>query len=58
MARKPSREELMQLALGVLPELPCKIDVLSEDGGSFALDLLQLEDELLRAVGGSLGHSP
>jgi len=51
MARKPSREELMQLALGVLPELPCQIDVLSEDGGSFALDLMQLEDELLHAFG-------
>ncbi len=41
----------MQLALGVLPELPCQIDVLSEDGGSFALDLLQLEDELIPAFG-------
>ncbi|MGN6379468.1 MAG: PilZ domain-containing protein [Gaiellales bacterium] len=51
MVRKPSREELLALALGVLPELPCGLEVLSEDGGSFVLDLFQLEDELIHAYG-------
>jgi PilZ domain len=39
----------MELALGVLPELPCQVEVLSEDGGSFALDMHVLEDELIHA---------
>ena len=31
------REQMLMLARGVLPELPCSIQVLSEDGGSFDL---------------------
>jgi hypothetical protein len=49
---QPTREELLTLALGVLPELPDTIDVLSEDGGCFPLMLDQREDDLL------LGHAP
>ena len=46
MATKPSQEELLALALGVLPPLPCQVEVLSEDGGSFDMAL---------AAGGSQG---
>lgn len=55
MATKPSQEELLQLALGVLPPLPCQVDVLSEDGGSFAMSLFdgapQGANRLLQAFG-------
>jgi hypothetical protein len=49
---EPTREELLTLALGVLPELPDTIDVLSEDGGCFPLTLEDRQDGLL------LGHAP
>ena len=49
---QPTREELLTLALGVLPELPDTIDVLSEDGGCFSLNLFEREDEML------LGYAP
>jgi hypothetical protein len=39
MATKPSQEELLALALGVLPPLPCQVEVLSEDGGGFSISL-------------------
>jgi hypothetical protein len=39
MAFKPTQQELLQLALGVLPPLPCEMEVLSEDGGSFTMAL-------------------
>jgi hypothetical protein len=49
---QPTREELLTLALGVLPELPDTIDVLSEDGGCFAVTISSREEDLL------LGHAP
>jgi len=52
MPREPTREELLTLALGVLPALPDTIDVLSEDGGCFPLVLEGREDGML------LGHAP
>lgn len=48
---KPDPEELLTLALGVLPPLPCKVDVLSEDGGSFALAVSHPEDGVLHTFG-------
>jgi PilZ domain len=47
----PDPEELLTLALGVLPALPCKLDVLSEDGGSFALSISHTEHGLMHAFG-------
>jgi hypothetical protein len=44
---KPTREELLALALGVLPELPGVVDVLSEDGGSYELRLSHIEGKVL-----------
>jgi len=41
------RVELVSLALGVLPELPSVVDVLSEGGGSYELRLSHQEDDLL-----------
>ncbi len=52
MPPEPTREELLTLALGVLPELPDTIDVLSEDGGCFPLVLEGREDGML------LGQAP
>jgi hypothetical protein len=49
---QPTREELLTLALGVLPELPDTIDVLSEDGGCFPMSISSREDDLL------LGQAP
>ena len=49
---EPTREELLTLALGVLPELPETIDVLSEDGGCFPVAIFEREDDLL------LGYAP
>ncbi len=46
---KPTREELLTLALGVLSEPPETVDVLSEDGGCFPLTIMGLEDGLLHA---------
>jgi hypothetical protein len=46
---EPTREELLTLALGVLPEPPETVDVLSEDGGCFPLTITGLEDDLLHA---------
>jgi len=37
------------LALGVLSEPPCSVDVLSEDGGSFPMQLLEVNGGLLQA---------
>jgi hypothetical protein len=51
MPRQPTRQELLELALGVLPPLPLQIDVLSEDGGSFLLGIFDREGELLHAFG-------
>src|SRR3954468_5730446 len=45
---QPDRAQLLALALGVLPELPGRLDVLSEAGGSFTLKLSACEGELLR----------
>src|SRR5207253_3984411 len=44
---EPTREELLTLALGVLPEPPQTVDVLSEDGGCFPLVIAGLEDDML-----------
>ena len=41
------RVELVSLALGVLPELPSVVDVLSEGGGSYELRLSHRENDLL-----------
>src|SRR2546423_7613949 len=49
---QPTREELLTLALGVLPELPDTVDVLSEDGGCFPLNLAEREEQML------LGYAP
>jgi len=49
---QPTREERLTLALGVLPELPDTVDVLSEDGGCFPLSLLEREEDML------LGYAP
>jgi hypothetical protein len=46
---QPNREDLMMLALGVLPPPPEKVDVLSEAGGSFPLAIAGLEDGVLHA---------
>ena len=44
------REQMLMLARGVLPELPCTIQVLSEDGGSFDLQVESEQEGLLHAV--------
>jgi hypothetical protein len=44
---QPDRAQLLALALGVLPELPGRIDVLSEAGGSFTLKLSSCDGRLL-----------
>jgi len=49
---KPNRQELLALAMGVLPPPPAIVDVLSEDGGSFPLELTSIDGELL------LGYAP
>jgi hypothetical protein len=43
-----SRADLLSLALGVLPQPPASIDVISEDGGSFRAALDGAERDLLR----------
>ncbi len=52
MSPQPTREELLTLALGVLPEPPDTIDVLSEDGGCFPLMIEDRQDGML------LGRAP
>jgi hypothetical protein len=52
MSPEPTREDLLTLALGVLPSLPDTIDVLSEDGGCIPLVLEGRQDGLL------LGQAP
>lgn len=47
----PNPADLLQLALGVFPPLPAIVEVLSEDGGGFALRLADREDDLLHAYG-------
>jgi hypothetical protein len=47
----PTPADLLQLALGVFPELPTIVEVLSADGGGFALRIADREDELLHAYG-------
>jgi PilZ domain len=47
----PTPADLLQLALGVFPPLPTIVEVLSEDGGGFALRIAAREDELLHAYG-------
>jgi PilZ domain len=51
MAQRLTREELLALALGVLPPPPFQIEVLSEDGGGFLLAIFAREGELLHAFG-------
>jgi len=46
---QPSREELLTLALGVLPPPPEQVEVLSEAGGSFLLTISGQEDGMLHA---------
>jgi hypothetical protein len=47
----PNPANLVQLALGVFPALPAIVEVLSEDGGGFAVRISGHEDELLHAFG-------
>ena len=47
----PNPANLVQLALGVFPSLTAIIEVLSEDGGGFALRISGHEDDLLHAFG-------
>ena len=46
---KPTRQEMLTLALGVLPPPPMEVEVLSEDGGAFPLRIVEQEGELLHA---------
>ena len=46
---KPTRQDLLTLALGVLPPPPTEVEVLSEDGGAFPLHIFQQEEDLLHA---------
>jgi PilZ domain len=46
---KPTRHELLTLALGVLPPPPMEVEVLSEDGGAFPIRIFEREGELLHA---------
>ena len=46
---KLTRQEMLTLALGVLPTPPAEVEVLSEDGGAFALKIVEQEGELLHA---------
>ena len=45
----PDPAVLVQLALGVFPPLPAIVEVLSEDGGGYALRVVTCEDGLLHA---------
>ena len=46
---KPTRHEMLTLALGVLPPPPMEVEVLSEDGGAFPFRIFEQEGELLHA---------
>jgi PilZ domain len=46
---KPTRHEMLTLALGVLPPPPAEVEVLSEDGGAFPLKIFGQEGELVHA---------
>ena len=43
--------ETMRSALSLLPPLPCSIDVISDEGGTFALTLAAFEGNLIYAYG-------
>jgi hypothetical protein len=45
----PTSEQLLELALGVLPAMPCAVDALSETGGSCALRLDHQDEQSLVA---------
>lgn len=45
----PQHDALLMLALGVLSEPPCSVDVLSEDGGSFPMQLVECSDGMIHA---------
>src|SRR3954453_652781 len=45
----PAPAVLVQLALGVFPPLPAIVEVLSEDGGGYALRIVACEEGLLHA---------
>ncbi len=48
----PTRpSELLRSALSLLPPLPCSIDVISDDGGCFALTLAAVEGNLIYGYG-------
>jgi hypothetical protein len=48
----PSRpSELLRSALSLLPPMPCSIDVISDDGGCFALTLAAVEGDLVYGYG-------
>jgi hypothetical protein len=47
----PNPADLLQLALGVFPPLPAIVEVLSEDGGGFALRIADRDADLLQAHG-------
>jgi PilZ domain len=47
----PTPADLLQLALGVFPPLPTIVEVLSADGGGFALRIAGRDDEVLHAYG-------
>jgi hypothetical protein len=47
----PTPEDLLQLALGVFPPLPTIVEVLSADGGGFALRIAGRDDDLVHAYG-------
>jgi hypothetical protein len=46
-----SPNELLDVALDLLPELPCSIEVFSQDGGSFVLTLSSSDGDLLYGYG-------
>src|SRR5438477_7564981 len=43
--------ELLRSALSLLPPMPCSIDVIAEEGGSFSLTLAAVEGDLVYAYG-------
>ena len=45
---EPSRADLLSLALGVLPQPPALLDVISEDGGAFRAALDGVDHDMLR----------
>lgn len=45
---QPSRADLLSLALGVLPDPPALLDVISEDGGAFRVALDGVDHDMLR----------